>query len=195
MVLVDESRKEQIWRVAVRLFRERGFPGTSVRDIAEAVGIQGGSLYAHVSSKDDLLWDIVNHSADRFFEKLTPIMEQDQDVMPRFRQAIIAHVDVITSDLDAAAVYSTEWRHLSPERREAFAARRDEYEAMFRNVIREGMEQRLIATSDEGFATLFVLSALNWVYQWFKPDGRLTAEELGKLMAEYIFDGLRRRTS
>lgn len=195
MLMVDESRKEQIRRTATRLFRDRGFPGTSVRDIAEAVGIQGGSLYAHVDSKDDLLWDIVNHSADRFFEKLTPIVTQDQAVMPRLRQAIIAHVDVITSDLDAAAVYSTEWRHLSPERRESFAARRDEYEQMFRRMIREGMEQRLLATSDENFASLFILSSLNWVYQWFKSDGRLTADELGRLMADYIFDGLRRKTS
>ncbi len=195
MAAIDESRKEQIRRVAVKLFRDRGYAGTSVRDIAEAVGIQGGSLYAHVNSKDDLLWDIVNHSADRFFEKLSPIFAQDQAVMPRLRQAIIAHVGVITNDLDAAAVYSTEWRHLSAERRALFAARRDEYEQMFRGLIREGMEQRLLATADEVFASLFVLSSLNWVYQWFKPDGKLTGDELGKMMAEYIFDGLRRRLS
>lgn len=195
MVQVDVSRKEQIRQAAVTLFRERGYHATSVRDIAEAVGIQGGSLYAHVESKDDLLWDIVNHSAQRFFEALEPIVASDRTIMNKLREAIIAHVGVITGDLDAAAVYSTEWRHLSTERRKTFAGRRDEYEHMFRQLIRDGVRERFLAAADETLASLFVLSSLNWVYQWYRPDGRFTAEELGRLMADYIFDGLRRRTT
>ncbi len=195
MVEVDLSKKVLIQRVAVRMFRERGYQATSVRDIAEAVGIQAGSLYAHVDSKDDLLWDIVNKSADRFFAAIEPIMSSDRTTMSRLREAIIAHVGVITSDLDAAAVYSIEWRHLPDERREAFAGRRDAYEQLFRRMIGDGIRERLLSSSDETFASLFVLSALNWVYQWYKPGGRLSPEELGKLMAEYIFDGLRRRTT
>ena len=116
-------------------------------------------------------------------------------MLHRLREAIVAHVGVITADLDAAAVHSTEWRHLSNERREEFARQRDEYEALFRDMIREGIREQLLATSDERFAALFVLSALNWVYQWFRPDGELGAEQLGKVMADYIFDGLRRRTT
>ena len=73
MASVVTERKNQIHRVAARLFRQTGFHATSVRDIAEAVGIQGGSLYNHVQSKDDLLWEIVNGSADRFFAALRPI--------------------------------------------------------------------------------------------------------------------------
>ncbi len=190
-----DSRKTQIQRAAQRLFRERGFHATSVRDIAEAVGIQGGSLYAHVTSKDDLLWEIVNHSADRFCAALEPIAGSDKRIMHKLREAIVAHVRVITDDLDAAAVYSNEWRHLSKPRREAFAARRDEYEVLFREMIRRGIHQRYLDSSDEAFATLFVLSALNWVYQWYRPDGRLTPEDLGRRMAEYIFNGLKRRAT
>jgi TetR/AcrR family transcriptional regulator, cholesterol catabolism regulator len=186
-------RKNQLRKVAARLFRQHGYQATSVRDIAEAVGIQGGSLYAHLDKKDDLLWEIVNHSADRFFEALNPIVLSDHEILHRLRAAIVAHVGVITSDLDAAAVYSSEWRHLPPERREAVAGRRDEYEQMFRDMIRMAIRQGFIADTDESFAALFVLSALNWVYQWYHPDGRYSPEALGKLMADYIFDGLRRR--
>lgn len=192
---IDTSKREQIRRAAVRLFRQQGYRATSVRDIAEAVGLQGGSLYAHVASKDDLLWEIVNESADRFFAALRPIVGSDRTTVKKLREAIIAHVLVIAHDLDAAAVYSNEWRHLSEARRAEFAARRDEYEAMFRGLVRDGIRQGFVGTTDETFATLFALSALNWLYQWFKPDGRLTAEDLGKLMADYIFDGLRRRTT
>jgi len=195
MVEVDLSKKELIQREAVRMFRERGYLATSVRDIAEAVGIQGGSLYAHVDSKDDLLWEIVNASADRFFLAIEPIRSSNRTTMARLREAIISHVGVITADLDAAAVYSTEWRHLSEQRRNAFANRRDEYEQLFRSMIGDGIRERLLWSTDEAFVSLFVLSALNWVYQWYKPGGRHSPEELGKLMAEYIFDGLRRRTT
>lgn len=194
MAEVNRSRIEQIRRVAARLFREKGYLATSVRDIAEAVGIQGGSLYAHVESKDDLLWDIVNVSADRFFAAIKPIVDSDREIMRKLHDAIVAHVGVITADLDAAAVYSAEWRHLPDDRRRAVGDRRDEYENLFRGMIRQGIRERYLSSSDEVFAALFVLSSLNWVYQWFRPDGRLTAEELGKLMADYIFDGLRRRT-
>ncbi len=194
MAEVDNSRINEIRRVASRLFRDDGYHGTSVRDIAEAVGIQGGSLYTHVESKDDLLWDIVNHSADRFFAAIESIVESDREIMPKLHDAMVAHVGVITADLDAAAVYSTEWRHLAGNRRAAFASRRDAYEQLFRGMIRQGVRDRLISSSDEVFASLFVLSSLNWVYQWFRPDGRLTTDELGQLMADYIFDGLRRRT-
>ena len=124
-VLATTNMKEQIHRAACRLFRERGFHATSVRDIAESVGIRGGSLYAHVEKKDDLLWAIVNDSADRFFAGLKPIVEADLETMQKLRNAILAHLDVITSDLDAAAVYTVEWRHLTSERCAAVTKRRD----------------------------------------------------------------------
>ncbi len=188
-------KKDQINRGAARLFRERGFHGTSVRDIAEAVGLQGGSLYAHVNSKDDVLWDIVNASADRFFTALRPIVGSDREIVRRIRDAIIAHVGVITDDLDAAAVYTTEWRHLTVEHRAAFARRRDEYEAMFKALVEQGIRGGFLSPVDEASATLFILSSLNFVYIWYRPEGRLSADDIGVMMANYIFDGLRRRTT
>ena len=187
--------KEQIHQTACRLFRERGFHATSVRDIAESVGIQGGSLYAHVHSKDDLLWEIVNQAGDRFFAGLKPIVEADLEIMQKLRRAIIAHVELLVGDLDAAAVYTVEWRHLAPERREAITKRRDEYERLFRSLVSEAIRERYIAANDAAGAALFVLSTLNYIYTWYRPDGRLTPEEVGRMLADYIFDGLKRRTA
>ncbi len=195
MADIIAPRKDQIHRSACHLFRERGFHGTSVRDIAEAVGIQGGSLYAHMASKEDLLWDIVDAAGDRFFAALRPIVESGLDPMERLRQAIIVHVGVITDDLDAAAVYTMEWRHLTPERREAAAARRDEYEVLFRSLVDDAIRARFIHPVDSAGATLFILSALNWVFTWFRHDGAMTSEEVGRMLADYVFDGVRRRTA
>jgi len=194
-ILAGPSMKQQIHRAACRLFRERGFHATSVRDIAEAVGLQGGSLYAHVEKKDDLLWDIVNEAADRFFTALQPIVDADLEIMQKLRNAILAHLDVITSDLDAAAVYTVEWRHLSSERCAAVTKRRDEYEALFRSLVGEAIRERFISAIDAPSAALFILSALNYVFTWYRPGGRLSPEEVGRMLADYIFDGLRRRTA
>ncbi len=195
MASVVTERKNQIHRVAARLFRQTGFHATSVRDIAEAVGIQGGSLYNHVQSKDDLLWEIVNGSADRFFAALRPIADSDREIVRKIRDAIVAHVGVITEDLESAAVYTTEWRHLVPERRESFARRRDEYEKLFQSLVQQGIREGFLSAVDEACATLFVLSALNYVYLWYRPDGRMSSDEVAVMMANFIFDGLRRRTA
>ncbi len=193
MTEVANSTKQQLERVACRLFRERGFHGTSVRDIAEAIGIQGGSLYSHVEKKDDLLWEIVNHAADRFFAALTPIVSSGLGVMQKFRKAIIAHVEVLTGDLNAAAVYTVEWRHLSPERQREITKRRDEYEAMFRSLVTAAIRDGFLSPPDSASASLFILSSLNHIFTWYRPGGRLSAEEVGAMMADYIIDGMRRR--
>ena len=155
MANAAEARLSEIHRVACRLFREKGYPGTSVRDIAQAVGIKGGSLYTHMAGKEDLLWEIVDAAAERFFAAMRPIVEGQLDVMQRLKAAIIAHVEVIAEDTDAAAVFTVEWRHLSPERRAQFTARRDEYERLFRGMLRQAIEQRLVAAPDEATAALW----------------------------------------
>lgn len=192
---VAVDRKIEIHRAACRLFREKGFAGTSVREIAEQVGILGGSLYSHIAGKDDLLWEILAASADRFFAALQPIVAADRGTMQKLRAAIVAHVGVITGDLDAAAVYTFEWRHLPEERRAAFTARRDEYERLFRGLVEQAMRERFIGASSAASATLFILSALNWVSVWYRPDGPMSGEDVGTMLADYLFEGLKRRTA
>ena len=190
-----EDRKAQIHRAACKLFREKGFHGTSIRDIAESVGMLGGSLYSHISSKDEILWEIVDSAADRFFTAIRPIVDSQLGTLQKLKAAIVDHVGVIASDMDAAAVYTVEWRHLAADRRAAFTRRRDEYEVMFRSLVREAIHGRYIAAHDEMTATLFILSVLNWMFTWYRPDGPMTPEDVGRGMSEYIFDGLRRRTA
>ncbi len=186
------QRREALRAAAERLFAQRGYLATSVRDIAEAVEIQAGSLYAHIDSKDDLLWEIVVRAADRFFEAIQPVFESQLVTTEKLRRLIAAHVQVVTDDLDAAAVYSTEWRHLSDRRRQAFAARRDEYEGIVRDLVREAIREGTFADWDEKFATLLILSSINWIYQWYKSDGPMSPEEIARKLTDMLFNGLRR---
>jgi len=145
-----------------------------------------------VRDSADLLEAIASRAADEFFAALEPIARNDEPAQLKLRHAIIAHVGVITRNLDASAVYFNEWRHLSPHRRALFAKRRDEYESLFRTILREGIQSGIFAPVDEKFAALLVLSALNWTHQWYKPDGPLTAEEVGRTLADFLMNGLYR---
>ncbi len=156
--------------------------------------MRGGSLYAHVRSKDDLLWAIVDVAADRFFEALGPVLDSDAPVMDRLRQAAVSHVGVVTSDLNAAAVYMMEWRHLSRERLREATQRRDEYERLVRSLVEEAMRDGLITAVNASSAGMFILSTLNYVFAWYHPDGRLSSREVGEMLSDYVFNGLKTRS-
>src|SRR5262249_38249060 len=118
---VETTRRQQIDDAASAPFRESGYAGTSVPDIAQARNLQRGSLYAHVASKEDVLWSIVTRAADRFHSLVGPIAASGAPPPVRLRDMICAHVAVVTSAQRDAAVFLHEWRLLSPDRRAALA--------------------------------------------------------------------------
>jgi TetR/AcrR family transcriptional regulator, cholesterol catabolism regulator len=187
---VEQSRRQQIEDVASALFRERGYAGTSVRDIAQALNLQGGSLYAHVASKEDVLWSIVMRAADQFHALVGPIAASTETPAPRLRGMIRGHVAVVTSSQRDAAVFLHEWRLLSTERRFALAARRDNYEALFRKVIAEGADTGAFRPVDPKLTAAAILSALNGIATWYRSDGPLTAEQIADKHADLFLHAL-----
>jgi AcrR family transcriptional regulator len=174
------ARRREIDDVASELFHARGYAATSVRDIARALDIQGASLYAHVASKEDLLWSIVDRAAAAFEAKADEATAEtsDSDPVERLAALVEAHVDVVTADPERASVFVTEWRHLSAERRAAIATRRDDYERRFRNVIADGTNIGEFHATDIALAATFILTALNGIATWYRPDGRLSANRI-----------------
>ena len=172
------ARRREIDEVASELFHANGYAATSVRDIARALDIQGASLYAHVASKEDVLFAIVDRAAAAF-ETAAATAEAETataDPVERLAALVEAHVDVVTSDPRRASVFVTEWRHLSPVRRAGMAARRDGYERRFREVIADGVAVGAFRSTDTAIAATFVLTALNGIATWYRPDGRLSAD-------------------
>lgn len=173
--MVETTRRREIEDVASELFREYGYSGTSVRDIARALDIQGASLYAHVASKQDVLWSIVDRTASQFEAAADAALAglRDADPMARLRALALAHVGVVVEDIGRASVFIHEWRALAPERRARTLTRRDAYEQRFREVIREGIETGAFAPIDPTVAAAYLLTALNGLVAWYQPDGRL----------------------
>lgn len=188
--MVETPRRQQIEDAASALFRERGYSATSVRDIARALNMQGPSLYAHVASKEDVLWSIVIRAADRFHTLVGPIATGATPPAAKLREVIRAHVAVVTSSQKDAAVFLHEWRFLSPDRRADVAARRDAYEALFRQVISDGIGAGVFGHVDVPLTAMTILSALNGIATWYRTDGPLTPDEIADSYADLFLKAL-----
>jgi TetR/AcrR family transcriptional regulator, cholesterol catabolism regulator len=181
--VVEVSRRRAIEDVASDLFHANGYAGTSVRDIARALSLQGASLYAHVNSKEDVLYAIVDRAASRF-EAAADIAEEQAelrrpgDPAEAIASLVRTHVEVLTADVGEASVFVSEWRALGPERRQAVLRRRDAYEARFRRRIADGIAIGAFALVDPAIASTVLLTALNGVATWFDPAGRLPASRV-----------------
>jgi AcrR family transcriptional regulator len=183
------TRRSELTRQAARLFAEKGYHGTSIGDLAEAMGVQKGSLYAHIRSKADLLWEVAREGADAFHAALDGIPEE-LPATEKIRLALRAHLRVVAEQLDVATVFVREWRYLTGERRHAFLAERRRYEERFRALFREGRELGELRTDlDDATATLLGLSAANWAYTWLRPGEDTDA--LADRFFAVLLDGMR----
>ena len=183
------TRRSQLTRQAARLFAERGYHGTSIGDLAAAMGVQKGSLYAHISSKQELLYETMREGAEAFHGALDALPEA-AGASERIRLALRAHLRVVSEQLDVATVFVREWRYLQGERREEILDERRRYEERFRTLFREARELGELRTDlDETNAVLLALSAANWAYTWLEP-GRDT-DELADRFYALLVDGMR----
>jgi len=183
------TRRSDLTRHAARLFAEKGYHGTSIGDLAEAMGVQKGSLYAHIESKADLLWEVARDGATAFHEALDAVPD-GLPSMEKIRLALRAHLRVVAEQLDIATVFIREWRYLEGARREEFLAERRRYEERFRALFREGRELGELRTDlDDATATLLALSAANWAYTWLRAG--VQTDELADRFYGLLLDGMR----
>lgn len=194
MALAEKARsprRAELVEVAARLFSQRGYHGTSMQDLGSALGIQRGSLYAHIGSKEELLFDVVTDGAERFLARGHEAISRGGSARDRLRAFLVGHVETATQHLEASTVFLNEWRYLSQELRDLVQAKRDTYEAMARRIVEEGVASReFLNDTDVRFAARLVLSAGNWTYTWYRPDGDLTPTEIGERFAELVTRGL-----
>lgn len=172
---------------AERLFSKGGYLSTSLSDISEAAHLPIDGI-----SKEDLLWQSALKIADTFKAALENVLSVPRPVDDRLRYAVMAHINVIVENLNAANVYMHEWRYLSDGRRREYLKRRDQYEEQFRGIVREGIHAGIFSPVDEKLVTLMLLSSLNWVSQWYNPEGELTPIDIGHTLADLTLNGLYR---
>ena len=191
-MLINEkvSRKQQIEEKATELFEERGYVASSMRDLAQVLGIEAASLYSHIRSKEEILQNICFRMADAFMEAINRVESDSLNSKEKLEAFVVAHIEVITRDSAASAVFFNEWKHLSQPYLGDFLKLREEYENRFQQIIRDGIQTGEFRKMDPKMATLTMLSSLNWVFHWYKPEGKISPEELGKEMAHKMIYGI-----
>jgi AcrR family transcriptional regulator len=178
MVTTRNSRDDVV-RAAGRLFADRGYHGTSMRDLGKELGILGSSLYSHVSSKQDLLVEVVEEGARLFEESAEQALAVEGTAADRLDALIGGHVDVVVENIDVARTFLNEARMLNAGHRSRIVDARDHYEEAFRGVIRDGRGDGSFAVDvDPKTASIFILSILNAIERWYHPDGPLNRPAL-----------------
>lgn len=188
-----KPRRAQLSDAASRLFSERGYHATSMRELAASLGLQGGSLYAHINSKEDLLVDIVSGAAQQFDEALFPLRDLDLSADQKLREAMRRHIVVLADNLESATVFFHEWKHLSPEAYAKVTGWRDSIDEFYRELLRQGVTEGVFAPDlDIKLAANLILSALNWTYTWYRVGGSLTPEMVAEQFASLLLCGLKK---
>ena len=177
-------REAELRRAATRLFRERGFHATSMQDLAEAIGMNRGSLYHYIESKDDLLWWIVGGALEQLRARVEPILAGDGPAVDRLRGAIFGHLAFAAEHADELGLIQVELRSLPAGRRNALIEQRDAYEHLWRATLAAAMADGSLRASDVRLTGIAILSACNWFTQWYRPDGQLSVDQIASAFAD-----------
>jgi len=173
MVSTRNTRADVV-ATAGRMFAEKGYHGTSMRDLGKELGLLGSSLYSHIDSKEDLLVEVVDEGARLFLDSADKAMAVEGTAGERLRALIAGHVDVVLDHQDVVRTYLNEARMLDEGHRSRVVESRDAYEMMFRSVVGEGVDSgEFRADVDPKIAAIFILSILNALERWYRPDGDL----------------------
>ncbi|WMN10927.1 TetR/AcrR family transcriptional regulator [Marivirga salinae] len=188
------NRKQQIIEKATQLFQKQGYAATSMRDLAGYIGIEAASLYSHIKSKEEILQTICFQMANDFFQSLEKIELEKLSADEKLKKAVISHVKVLTKDSAASAVFFSEWRHLSESYLKDFLAMRNNYENKFIQILIDGHKEGIFKKMDAKFTVLALLSSINWMPSWYKPEGKLSPEEIAENVTDVFINGLKIRS-
>ncbi len=186
------NMKDTLISVAIDLFFKKGYFATSISDIAKGCGIQKASIYHHFPGKEDLLFCIMETTMVDLMAELNKNLEQASDVEERMRAAVCSHVSFHLKRQKETFIASSELRGLSEANLARLVSLRDQYEAVFQELIGSGMEVGLFAPGDIKILSYAILTLCTAGAAWYKPNGRLSAAAIVKIYENFILNGLRK---
>jgi AcrR family transcriptional regulator len=182
--------RENILKAAAQIFQEKGYHAASMQDIAEAVDLKKGSLYHHVSSKQEILLALLDEALDLMFERLQPIQVENISPSNKLRQLIGAYLSFLIERRSLSSVLLLEYRSLEPELKKQHIPRRDRVESIWIEIIEEGIKSGEFNSSDPGITTKALFGTLNWAITWYRKDGPLSPEEIADQLTNLFLEGL-----
>ncbi len=185
----QENRKEQIIRVAAKLFKEKGYSAVTMRDLASSLGIKAASLYNHINSKQDILKSIIISIAEEFTEGMNVIQVSNNSSIDKLKQIVKLHVTISSQNIYGMASLNNDWMHLE-EQLEYYLKLRYDYEDDFRNIIKQGIASNEIKDEKLDLMLFSMLSTLRSLYLWIPKKEDLNPKELADNLSNILINGI-----
>ena len=182
--------RETILEAAAQVFRQKGFHGASMQDIAKAVSLQKASLYHHVSSKQEILLALLDRALELLLQRISAISNQNIPADQKLREMIRAYLQILTENTDLSAVLLFEHRSLERKQHARHVPNRDKFEALWRGVLQEGVAVKLFHCDDPALTARAILGIMNWTITWYRPNGSLEIDEIADHYSKLLLNGL-----
>ena len=188
-----DRQRDAILRAAARLFRERGFADTGMRDIAAAADLSAANLYHYFDGKNDLLFYCQDRALDRMLAAVDAARRESRSATERLRVVFTAHLQTLLDEIEGATAH-LQIDSLPPKLRDAIVKKRDSYERALRRLIADGIKSGELVDMEPAVVTRAMLGAMNWTVTWFRPDGPETAAAVGEVISRFLVRGIAART-
>lgn len=184
----SKNKREEILDAAAKLFRRKGYNGTSIRDITSAVGILRGSIYSHFESKEQIFLTILHRGIDSLLNGALNVVNKQLSPREKLRGVIENHLRHIMENNNSLVIFMQERQNIPSEEIQSYLKKRDQYELILRNILEEGIKKNEFPELDVRYTVFAILGMCNWVIHWFNPAGADSSEEISKYMAFLICD-------
>lgn len=184
------GREDQLFETATRLFKEQGYHQTSMQDLADALGMQKGSLYYYIDSKQELLRLLLERATTFLAAGIDDIYDAELPPTEKLRWALLKHAVAMMEHLDLVSVYLQEYRNLPPKRLNEALTVRKHYEQVLMRILEDGIACGEFRPVNVKMAAFGLLGMLNWTHQWFSPAGAFSAQQVAEMLVDLALNGL-----
>ncbi len=187
------TKRDLILKEAAQLFKQKGYGGTSMRDLAEKVGIEASSMYNHIRSKDEILEQICYSIANSYLSQIEEIEQQEGSFTEKIKALIRLHIRIMISNGAEVSVANNDWKYLSEDKLKQFKELRRTYEKKFAALLEKGTAAAEFENVNTSVALFTILSAVRWVELWYKPNRGISAPELEDSIITILLNGLEKK--
>jgi TetR/AcrR family transcriptional regulator, cholesterol catabolism regulator len=183
--------RDQILESAAQVFCQKGYHGASMADIAQAVGLQKATLYHHFKSKQEILSELLDHALFLVTDNMTRVVQMDRPPEEKLHLAMRTYLQTLCDQLNLSSVLIMEYRSLDKDLYNRHIRNRDRFENMWRDLIQEGVNNGKFKCESIPMTVRALLGVMNWTINWYRPDGKLSAESIADQFADLFMVGIR----
>jgi len=190
---MNKSRWDEILAVSARLFRSKGYRATTMDDIASELNVTKPALYYYITTKHDLLYAVCESAIERLMEGVRSIMAEPSGTEEKLRRLIFWHVNMFSEHGDYTTVYLAEESELQEDKRNFIRSLSREFETSYRELLSKGIKEGRFRDMDVHMVVRAISGMCNWLFDWYRPDGQSTADDIAGVFFDLILKGCEKK--